>query len=152
MATFRCKERGFASLGLSHLARLRRAVRLLFVLMSLACAPRDSAPEPSAATAEVAVIQKIQIEHVTPRRDYVGPLPTTLEWTAADGVDSYEVSVENEIEIPVFDQEGIQTLSVPWPKEVRPEPGTYYWRIVGIKGGKVIADSGRAAFVVMEKP
>ena len=150
MATFRCKERGFASHGRRHLARLRRAVRLVFVLMSLACAPRDGAP--SAATADMAVIQKIQIEHVTPRRDFVGPLPTTLEWTAADGVDSYAVSVENEIELPVFDQEGIKTTSVPWPKEVRPEPGTYFWRIVGIKGDKVIADSGRAAFVVMEKP
>ena len=134
MATFRCNP------------------TIVFVLMSLACAPRDSAPAPSAVTAEVAVIQKIQIEHVTPRRDFVGPLPTTLEWTAADGVDSYAVSVENEIELPVFDQEGIKTTSVPWPKEVRPEPGTYFWRIVGIKGDKVIADSGRAAFVVMEKP
>ena len=151
MAIFRCKERGFASLGLRHLARLRRAVRLLFVLMSLACAPREGAPAPSAATPEVAVIQTVQIEHVTPRRDFVGPLPTILEWTAAQGADTYDVSVENEIELPVFDQEGIKTTSVPWPKDFRIEPGTYFWRIVGIKGGKVIADSGRAAFVVMEK-
>ena len=132
MATFRCNP------------------TIVLVLMSLACAPSDSAPQPSAATAEVAMIQKIRIEHVTPRRDFVGPLPTTLEWTAADGVDSYAVSVENEIELPVFDQEGIKATSVPWPKEVRPEPGTYFWRIVGIKGDKVIADSGRAAFVVRE--
>ena len=111
--------------------------------------PRESTPQPPAPV-EVAAIQKIQIEHVTPRRDFVGPLPTTLEWTAVDGVDSYAVSVENEIEIPVFDQEGITTTSVPWPKEVRIDSGTYYWRIVGIKGNRVIADSGRAAFVVME--
>ncbi|HUQ85980.1 MAG TPA: hypothetical protein VM096_00385 [Vicinamibacterales bacterium] len=120
------------------------------MLISLACAPRDSAPDPSAATAEVALIQKIQIEHITPRRDFVGPLPTKLEWTSVDGVDSYAVSVENEIELPVFDQEGIRTTSVPWPKGFRIDPGTYFWRIVGIKGDKVIADSGRAAFVVME--
>lgn len=132
------------------MATFRCSPTVVFVLMSLACAPRDSAPELSAATAEVAVIQRIQIEHVTPRRDFVGPLPTKLEWTAADGVDSYEVSVENEIEIPVFDQEGIKTTSVPWPQGLRIEPGTYYWRIVGMKGGKLVADSGRAAFVVME--
>ena len=120
-----------------------------FKLLSLACVPRESTPQPPAPV-EVAAIQKIQIEHVTPRRDFVGPLPTTLEWTAVDGVDSYAVSVENEIEIPVFDQEGITTTSVPWPKEVRIDSGTYYWRIVGIKGNRVIADSGRAAFVVME--
>ena len=133
MATFRCNP------------------TIVFVLMSLACAPRESAPEPSAATAGVAVIQKIEIEHVTPRRDFVGPLPTKLEWTAAEGADSYDISVENEIEIPVFDQEDIKTTSVPWPKDFRIEPGTYFWRIVGLKGGKIIADSGRAAFVVMEK-
>jgi hypothetical protein len=60
------------------------------------------------------------------------------------------VSVENEIEIPVFDQQGVTTTSVPWPKEVRIEPGTYYWRITGMKGDRLIADSGRAAFVVQE--
>ena len=130
---------------------------ILFVLLSLACAPRDTAPALSAvegpgspAAVEVAAIQKIQIEHVTPRRDFVGPRPTTLEWTAVDGVDSYEISVENDIELPVFDQEGIKSTSVPWPKDIRIDPGTYFWRIVGIKGDKIIADSGRAAFVVME--
>ena len=50
----------------------------------------------------------------------------------------------------MFDQDGIKTTSVPWPKEVRIDAGTYYWRIVGLKGGRVIADSGRAAFVVMD--
>jgi hypothetical protein len=98
----------------------------------------------------VAAIQKIQIEHVTPRPDFVGPRPATLEWTAAAGVDSYAISVENDIELPVFDQDGIKSTSVPWPKEIRIEPGTYFWRIVGIKGDKIVADSGRAAFVVME--
>jgi len=120
---------------------------ILFVLLSLACAPRESAPE---TPTDVALIQKIQIEHVTPRPNFVGPTPTKLEWTSADGADSYAIRVENEIEIPVFDQDGIKTTSVPWPKEARVEPGTYYWRIVGLKGGSVIADSGRAAFVVME--
>ena len=41
-------------------------------------------------------------------------------------------------------------LAADKPKEIRIDPGTYFWRIVGIKGDKVIADSGRAAFVVME--
>ena len=126
MATFRCKERGFASLGLCHLAGLRRAVRLLLMVLSLACVPRDGAPEPTARPVDVATIQNMRIEHVTPRRDFVGPLPTRLEWTAVDGVDRYAIAVENEIEIPVFDQEGITTTSVPWPKEARIDAGTYY--------------------------
>jgi hypothetical protein len=132
MATFRCRQ------------------WLLVALLSLACAPRESTPQPGASTADVARIQKLQIEHVTPRPDYVGRTPATLEWTAVAGAESYAVSVETEIEIPVFDQEGIKTTSVPWPKEVRVEPGTYYWRITGVRGGKIIGDSGRAAFVVME--
>src|SRR5688572_22288223 len=115
MATFRCNQ------------------IVLFALLSLACAPRESPPDPAAAPPDVALIQKIRIEHVTPRPDYVGPTPVLLEWTAAGGADSYAVSVENEIEIPVFDQDRITTTSVPWPKEVRVEPGTYYWRITGTK-------------------
>jgi hypothetical protein len=133
------------------MATFRSNPAILLALIGIACGSRDRLPAASAATTDVALIQKIRIEHVAPRRDFVGPTPATLEWTAADGVDSYAVSVENEIEIPVFDQSGIKTTSVPWPKEVRVEPGTYYWRIVGIKQGRVLADSGRAAFVVFEK-
>jgi hypothetical protein len=117
---------------------------LVMSLMSLACMSREGAPVAEAK------IQKIQIEHLTPRPDFVGKLPTLLEWTAAAGVDSYSVTVENEIEIGVFDQDGITGTSIPWPKELKIDPGTYYWRIAGVKGGKIIADSGRAAFVVRE--
>src|SRR4051812_9523962 len=104
MATFRCK------LAL-------QTCRVVFVVLSLACVPRASAPEPAAV--EAAAIQKIQIEHVTPRPDFVGPRPAQLEWTAVAGVDSYAISVENDIELPVFDQDGITSTSVPWPKEIR---------------------------------
>ena len=51
----------------------------------------------------------------------------------------------------MFEQGGLKTTSVPWPKDARVEPGTYYWRIVRLKGDRVTADSGRAAFVVLEK-
>ena len=100
--------------------------------------------------AEEAKIQKIQIEHVTPRPDFVGKLPTVLEWTAAAGVDTYSVTVENEIEMPMLEQDGITTTSLPWPKELKLDPGTYFWRIVGRRGDRSIADSGRAAFLVRE--
>jgi hypothetical protein len=131
------------------MATFRFNPTVLFLVFSLACIARDGAPEAAQATAEDK-IQKIQIRHVTPRPDFVGKLPTVLEWTAANGVDSYAVGVENEIEIAVFDQDGITGTSAPWPKDLRIEPGTYYWRIVGLKGGRVVADSGRAAFVVQD--
>ena len=122
---------------------------ILFAVFSLACMSRDTAPNAAEPPVEVAAIQRIKIEHVVPRPNFVGKTPTLLQWTAAEGADSYTVSVENEIEIPVFDA-AIKTTSIPWPKEARVEPGTYYWRITGLKGGQLIADSGRAAFVVQE--
>ena len=124
---------------------------VLFVVFSLACMSRESTPAAAEEPAvEVAKIQRIQIEHLVPKPNFVGKTPTVMQWTAAEGADSYAVSVENEIEIPVFDQEDIKGTSIPWPKEARVDPGTYYWRIIGLKAGRLIADSGRAAFVVME--
>lgn len=122
----------------------------MILVFSLACSSRGGAPQAAAGTAQEDKIQKIPIQHVIPRPDFVGPLPTVLEWTAAAGVESYVVLVENEIEIPVFEQDGITRTSTPWPKELRIEPGTYYWRIAGMKGDRVVADSGRAAFIVRE--
>jgi hypothetical protein len=124
---------------------------VLFVVFSLACMSRESTPAAAEEPpVEVAKIQRIQIEHLVPKPNFVGKTPTVMQWTAAEGADSYVVSVENEIEIPVFDQEDIKGTSIPWPKEARVDPGTYYWRIIGLKDGRLIADSGRAAFVVME--
>jgi hypothetical protein len=132
MATFRCKPL-FAC-----------------VAFSLACMPREGAPEAVSAPAAEARIQHARIEHVVPRRDAVGPTPARFEWSRAEGVDVYEINVENEIEIPVFEQGGITATSVPWPPQAKVDPGTYYWRVVGYKGDRIVADSGRAAFVVLE--
>lgn len=125
---------------------------LLVAVVSLACMSRDAAPATAAsAPIEEAKIQKIEIEHVTPRRDFVGPQPTLLEWSEAPGVDSYSIGVENEIEIQMFEQDNIKATKVPWPDGLKLEPGTYFWRIVGMKGDRIVADSGRAAFVILEK-
>ena len=134
-------------------SRSKRVLVLVVATASLACMSRDGSPAASAAAAPVeeAKIQKIEIEHVIPRRDAVGPQPTVLEWTAAAGVDSYSIGVENEIEIQMFEQDHIKTTSVPWPQGLKLEPGTYFWRIVGVKGDRIVADSGRAAFVILER-
>ena len=124
---------------------------ILFAVFSLACITRESAPEAAPAVLEEAKIQKIQIEHVIPKRDFVGKAPALFEWTAAEGADSYAISLENEIEIIQFEQDGIKTTSVAWPKELKLDPGTYFWRVVGLQGARVIADSGRAAFVLLER-
>ena len=125
-----------------------RLLAVAVLAVSLACV-RGSAPE-AAPAGQPAGVSRKQIEHVTPRRDFVGPTPTRFEWTPADGVESYSVSVETEIEIPVFEQDGIKETSITLPKGTKLDSGTYLWRVVGMKGDRSVADSGRAAFVVLE--
>ncbi len=100
-------------------------------LVALACTPRESSDAPPA---EVAAITRQQIEHVTPRRDFVGPAPTRLEWTAIDGVDTYNITVITEIDTVVFQHAGVRSTSIEWPKEIELEPGTYFWRVGRLAG------------------
>ena len=137
MATFRSKTRFLGFLG------------CLAFLGFVRCSP-DSAQEVAAPAAALAPISRDTIEHVTPKRDFVGAAPLRLQWTAADGVDSYTVTVMNEVDAVLLDYKGADGTSIEWPKEVRLEPGTYFWRVVGVRDGRPVADSGRAAFVVRE--
>jgi hypothetical protein len=118
---------------------------VLLAVACLACSPREEAPPP----ADVAAIQRQNIEHVSPKRDFVGPPPARLEWTAAAGAESYTITVATEIDTLVFEHRGASGTAIAWPREIKLEPGTYFWRVVAIAGGRTIADSGRAAFVVM---
>lgn len=124
-----------------------RCSAVLAVLISLACVPGGNGEPPRAA---VAAITRPQIDHVTPRRDFVGPAPTRLEWTSVDGADSYDVTVVTEIDSVVMQHAGARSTSLEWPSAIRLEPGTYFWRVVAMRGTDVAADSGRAAFVVRE--
>ena len=126
------------------MATFRSSVLVLAVLC-LACTPRGSAEAPPPP---VAAITRQQIDHVTPKRDFVGPAPTRLEWTTVEGVDTYNINVMTEIDSVVFQHVGARGNAIEWPGEITLEPGTYFWRVVGIKGERPIADSGRSAFVV----
>ena len=128
-------------------SRSRTAVLLLAAVACLACTPREEAPPP----AEVAPIERQTIEHVSPKRDAVGPPPARLEWTAAKGAESYTVTVSTEIDTLVFEHRGASGTTIAWPREITLEPGTYFWRVAAIAGGRTIADSGRAAFVVVSR-
>ena len=119
----------------------------LAALLCLACAPDESGQPPSA---EVAAITRQQIEHLVPKRDFVGPAPARLAWTVVEGADTYNVSVVTEIDSVVFEHAGARSAAIEWPSEIRLEPGTYFWRVVAVRDKRVIADSGRAAFVVRE--
>jgi len=123
---------------------------LALTLVSLACSTSPSATESARAAAEVAPMTRNTIEHVVPKRDFVGAAPVRFEWTPADGVDEYALTVENDVDMQIFEGRSRDT-SLEWPKGNRLDSGTYFWRVVGVKDGRRIADSGRAAFVVVEQ-
>ncbi len=117
---------------------------VVIALLCLACSPGES----TEVAAPVAAIATQRIEHVVPKRDFVGPSPSRFEWTPVEGVESYTIVVTTEIDIVVFRQAGVRGAAIDWARDVTLDAGTYVWRVVGIKDGRTIADSGRAAFVV----
>jgi hypothetical protein len=89
------------------------------------------------------------IRHLVPAPDSSGDVPARFEWTPVKGADRYAINVFNEIDIPVWQQDDLREPRVDWPKELRVESGTYFWVIAALKDDRPIAQSGRAAFVVL---
>ena len=122
------------------MATFRCSVVIVLALVFLAC---------SAQSAQEAIGQD-EIEHVVPKRDFVGPLPARFEWTAVKGAEEYTMTIENEVDVLLFEARTRDTF-LDWPKGSTLDPGTYFWRVAAIAGGRAVADSGRAAFVVVER-
>ena len=122
------------------MATFRYSAAIVLALLFLAC---------SSQSAQEAAIVRDEIEHLVPKPDFVGPLPARFEWTAARGVEEYAMTIENEVDVLQLEARTRDTF-LDWPKGNRLDPGTYFWRVIGIAGGRSIADSGRAAFVVSE--
>ena len=121
------------------------------IAVALACAPAQGRHEaaPSAASPASTEAQGPTIDHISPRRDSSGPIPKRLEWTAVKGADNYSVGVWSEVDYAVFKLGNLKTNSVDWPAGVVVEPGTYFWSVMAFSGERPIADSGRAAFIVV---
>jgi hypothetical protein len=88
------------------------------------------------------------LDHVTPARDSVGPMPSRFAWTPVDGADAYAVGIWNEVDMLVWRADNIATPYIAWPGERVLDPGTYFWSVIALREGRPIADSGRSAFVV----
>ncbi len=73
-----------------------------------------------------------------------------FEWTAIQGAERYEIELSNDIDMVVFTHEDVRATALPMPKDFTLMPGTYYWRITAVRGGRLVGDSGRSAFVVRE--
>jgi hypothetical protein len=121
--------------------------------VALACAPahgrQDAAPPSPAPAATLGAEQEPTIEHLSPRRDSSGPIPKRLEWTPVKGADNYSVGVWSEVDYMVWKVGHLKTSSVDWPADIVVEPGTYFWSVMAFRGDRPIADSGRAAFIVV---
>lgn len=116
------------------------------LVVAWACSSSTSANAPAAGQEAKEATQVI--DHLVPRRDFVGPMPQRFEWTAAKGADHYAIGVWDEVDRLRWRKDDIQGTSVTWPPDVDLESGTYYWSVSGLRGGQQIADSGLSAFVV----
>ena len=134
------------------MATFRSSVLVALIFASLACARASGTPEGAAMTLpgpEPTLIAQQTIEHVSPKRDSVGPAPARFEWTAINNAESYLFELHNEISL-VASSKGIVGTSLDWPEEQRLIPGTYFWMVSAVREGHSIAGSGRSAFVVSE--
>jgi hypothetical protein len=116
----------------------------------LASLPAIAVDLRSFSPASPAVAQEgSSIRHLVPEPDSSGDAPKRFEWTPVKGADRYAISVFNEIDMTVWEQDDMREPRVDWPKELRVETGTYFWVVAALKDDRPIAQSGRAAFVVL---
>ena len=90
------------------------------------------------------------IDPITPGRDSVGPAPKRFEWTAIKDADHYEIELLTDIDMEVFSHGDVRGTVLPMPEGVTLAPGTYFWRVGAVRGGRLVGDSGRTAFVVRD--
>ena len=121
---------------------------MILSVLCLACPSQGARESIAAAPVKASAILRDSIEHVSPKRDYVGPMPARFEWTAAKGVDEYQITIENEVDMLMMEAR-IRGTALDFPKDQKLDAGTYFWRVEGLAAdGRSVADSGRAAFVV----
>jgi hypothetical protein len=116
------------------------------VLSVVAC---TNAHEAGGADLPVAVEQRPPtIEHVAPRRDFVGAPPTQFEWTAAANADAYALGVWDDVDRLIWRADHVKETTVSVPKDIEFVFGTYYWSVTALRGDQPVGESGRSAFVV----
>jgi len=108
--------------------------------------PDKSQPPAPSATSN----QPPTIEHLLPRRDSTGGVPSRFQWTPIAGADRYALGVWNEADVLVWRQDHVREASIAVPAELQLEPGTYFWSVTALREGRPVAESGLAAFVVLK--
>ena len=132
------------------MATFRCSAGLVLALICLACSSQSAQESTPAAQVQQAPIAREEIEHVVPKNNYVGPMPARFEWTAARGVDEYQFTIENEVDMLMVEAR-VRGTALDFPRDKKLDNGTYFWRVEGLAAdGRSVADSGRAAFIVVE--
>lgn len=129
------------------MAIFRCSVVVFTIAMALACT--KTAGQPDSAATDAAHGPGV-IDPVTPGRDSVGPAPTQFEWTAVKDAERYEIEVLTDIDMEVFSHGDVRGTKLLMPEGVTLTPGTYFWRVGAVRGGRLVGDSGRTAFVVKD--
>jgi len=131
------------------------ATRKLFLMTLLVfatgCAAATSGqPSRQVKEAGTTVQQLLTIDPVVPRRDFTGAQPDRFEWTAVKSADHYAIGVFNEVDVILWRNDDVAGNSIPWPTGLKLDGGTYFWSVTALQGERVIGDSGRTAFVIMQ--
>jgi hypothetical protein len=126
----------------------RAAVAAFF--LAVACSPAPGDLEARSGDAAQAAPRTDRIEHLVPARDSVGAAPKKFAWTPAGGEVRYEMGVWNEVDTMLWQTRDLRETSIATPAELVFEPGTYWWGVIAVRDGRVVAESGRSAFVVRQ--
>lgn len=129
------------------MAIFRCSLAVFAIAVAVACT--KTAGQSESATTPVTQGSGV-IDPVTPGRDSVGPAPKQFEWTAIKDAERYEIEVLTDIDMEVFSHGDVRGTKLPMPEGVTLTPGTYFWRVGAVRGGRLVGDSGRTAFVVKD--
>jgi hypothetical protein len=125
-----------------------RAAVLLSLISFTACStagPPNTPPAASGSETRTGLI-----DHLEPARDSTGRMPQRFRWTPVPGGARYEIAVWNEIDVLMWRAGDLREPTVARPADIVLEPGTYFWSVVAIRGDRLVAESGRSAFVVTD--
>lgn len=121
----------------------------MIVGVALACTPSAGQSEGvPPARAEQRESAGPSIRHLIPATDSIGGLPPRFEWTPVEGADRYAISVYNDVNRLLWQNEDVAISSVARPDALDLEAGTYVWRVSAIRENRQLADSGWSAFIV----
>jgi hypothetical protein len=122
----------------------------LLLLISSACSTSNPQSAGSVPAAPAREARTELIDHLEPARDSTGRMPPRFRWTPVPGDARYEITVWNEIDVLVWRAGDLREPTVERPADIVLEPGTYFWTVIATRGDRLVAGSGRSAFVVME--